>query len=154
MLVETKWFGKVDIAEDKIITFDKGLMGLDEYKKYTIIYDSTEDDKDGIMWLQSLDEVTLAIPVVDPMIIKADYDPVVEDELLKSIQIEANTQFLVLVTMTVPSDITKMTVNLKAPIVINAENLKACQVIAENEDYVVKFPVYDLLSERMEKEGE
>ncbi len=154
MLVETKWFGKVDIAEDKIITFDKGLMGFDEYKKYTIIYDSTEDDKDGIMWLQSLEEVTLALPVVDPMAIKADYDPVVEDELLKSIQIEANTQFLVLVTMTVPSDITKMTVNLKAPIVINAENLKACQVIAENEDYVVKFPVYDLLSERMEKEGE
>lgn len=153
MLVETKWFGKVDIAEDKIITFDKGLMGFDEYKKYTIIYDSTEDDKDGIMWLQSLEEVTLALPVVDPMAIKADYDPVVEDELLKSIQIEANTQFLVLVTMTVPSDITKMTVNLKAPIVINAENLKACQVIAENEDYVVKFPVYNLLSERMEKEG-
>lgn len=153
MLVETKWFGKVEIADDKIITFDKGLVGFDDYKKYTIIYDSTDNENNGIMWLQSVDEVSLALPVIDPMIIRSDYDPVVDDELLASIQIDKNTQFLVLVTMTVPNDITKMTVNLKAPIVINAENLKACQVIADNEDYIVKFPIYDLLSQRMEKEG-
>lgn len=153
MLVETKWFGKVEIADDKIITFDKGLVGFDDYKKYTIIYDSTDNENNGIMWLQSVDEVSLALPVIDPMIIRNDYDPVVDDELLESIQIDKNTQFLVLVTMTVPNDITKMTVNLKAPIVINAENLKACQVIADNEDYIVKFPIYDLLSQRMEKEG-
>lgn len=154
MLVESKWFGKVEIADDKIITFEKGLMGFDDYKKYTIIYDSTEDGKDGIMWLQSLDEVSLALPVIDPMIVKTDYDPVVDDVVLDSIGIGEKTEFLVLVTMTVPSDITKMTVNLKAPIVINAENLKACQVIAENDEYVVKFPVYDMLAARMEKEGE
>ncbi len=154
MLVETKWFGKVEIADDKVITFEKGLLGLDEYKKYTIIYDSTEGENNGIMWLQSLDEVTLALPVIDPMIVAADYDPVVDDEILKDIDIDKNTEFLVLVTMTVPADITKMTVNFKAPIVINAENLKACQVIADNDDYLVKHPVYEVLAGRMEKEGE
>ncbi|MGN0480943.1 MAG: flagellar assembly protein FliW [Lachnospiraceae bacterium] len=152
MLVETKWFGKVEIADDKIITFENGLMGFEDYKKYTIIYDTTEESNGGIMWLQSLDEVNLALPVIDPMIIRQDYDPFVDDEALKAIGIGDKTEFLVLVTMTVPSDIAKMTVNLKAPIVINAENLKACQLIAENEDYLVKFPIYELLTNRMNKE--
>lgn len=152
MLVETKWFGKVEIADDKIITFGNGLMGFEDYKKYTIIYDTTEESNGGIMWLQSLDEVNLALPVIDPMIIRQDYDPFVDDEALKAIGIGDKTEFLVLVTMTVPSDIAKMTVNLKAPIVINAENLKACQLIAENEDYLVKFPIYELLTNRMNKE--
>ena len=48
-------------------------------------------------------------------------------------------------TLTVPSDITKMTVNLKAPIVINAVERKACQVIAEGDEYVVKYPVYQII---------
>ena len=152
MLVETKWFGKVEIADDKIITFENGLMGFEDYKKYTIIYDSTEESKGGVMWLQSLDEVSLALPVIDPMIIRQDYDPFVDDEALKAIEIDDKTEFLVLVTMTVPAEIEKMSVNLKAPIVINAENLKACQIIAENDDYLVKFPIYELLTNRMNKE--
>lgn len=150
MVVETKWFDKVEIADDKIITFENGLMGFEDYKKYTIIFDTTEENKGGIMWLQSLDEVSLALPVIDPMIIREDYDPYVDDEALKAIGIDEKTEFLVLVTMTVPADIEKMSVNLKAPIVINAENLKACQLIADNDEYLVKFPIYELLKSRME----
>ena len=36
MKAETKWFGTIDIAEDKIITFDKGIIGFENCKKYTI----------------------------------------------------------------------------------------------------------------------
>ena len=50
---------------------------------------------------------------------------------------------VVFVTLTVPSDLTKMTVNLKAPLVINADTKKGCQLIAENSDYPVKFAVYE-----------
>ena len=55
---------------------------------------------------------------------------------------------------TVPSDLTKMTCNLKAPIIINTATMKAVQAVAANEDYVVRFPVYNLLKERKEKAGE
>ena len=50
-----------------------------------------------------------------------------------------------LVTVTVPSDLTKMTVNLKGPIVINAQTRRACQVIVEGDEYAVKYPIYDIL---------
>ena len=59
-----------------------------------------------------------------------------------------------LVTITVPSDLTKMSVNLKAPLIINVDTKKAAQVILE-EDYPVKFFVYDILKNRKaEKAGE
>ena len=62
-------------------------------------------------------------------------------------------ELLVLVTVTVPSDLTKMTVNLKGPIVINAAEKKACQVIVEGENYLVKYPIYDILNAK-KKAGE
>ena len=61
---------------------------------------------------------------------------------------------LVLVTITVPSDLKKMSVNLKAPIIINVETRKAVQVILEDE-YDVKYYIYDLLKARQaEKKAE
>jgi flagellar assembly factor FliW len=56
----------------------------------------------------------------------------------------------------VPADITKITTNLKAPIVINPVTLKGCQIIVDNDDYVVRYPIYDILksSKVADKEGE
>lgn len=54
--------------------------------------------------------------------------------------------------MTVPSDLTKMTCNLKAPIILNTDTMKGIQLIADNEDYLVRYPIYDLLQSR--KDGE
>ena len=47
-----------------------------------------------------------------------------------------------------------MTINLRAPIVINGDNCRACQVIAEGEQYAVKYPIYDILMAAKEKAGE
>lgn len=150
MLVNTKCFGEVDIDESKIVRFENGLLGFEEYKDYTLIYDS--ETERTIMWLQSLNEPTLALPVVDPSLITDDYSPVVEDELLNVIGGVTDENIFVLIVLTVPSDITGMTANYKAPIIINADTLKGIQLIAENEDYLVKYPIYDLLKAR--KAGE
>ena len=82
----------------------------------------------------------------------AGYNPEVEDELIKPIGELLPEEILVMVTITVPGDLTKMSVNLKGPIIINAAERKACQVIVEGEGYPVKFPVYDILNAK--KAGE
>ncbi|HWT26376.1 MAG TPA: flagellar assembly protein FliW, partial [Mobilitalea sp.] len=38
MLARTKHFGEINLDESKIITFDNGILGFEEYKKYTILY--------------------------------------------------------------------------------------------------------------------
>ena len=147
MKAETKWFGVIDIEDEKILTFDKGIIGFEDFKKYTIIFDSEDGDDASIMWLQSMDEPSLALPVMKPEYVYPKYDPIVEDEIVKALGKDVqNANLLVLCTLTVPSDLTKMTCNLKAPVIINADTLKGVQVIADNDDYQVRYPIYDILS--------
>ena len=74
------------------------------------------------------------------------------DELLASEGNMSEENILVLVTITVPSDLTKMSVNLQGPFVINIDERKACQIIVEGGQYPVKFPIYEALQAR--KRGE
>lgn len=152
MKVNTRVFGEVDIEESKIIHFPGGIIGFPELTEFALIHDSEKQSVCAVRWLQSLQEPAFAMPVVDPLAIKPDYNPVVEDELLKPIGELNPDSVLVLVTMTVPKDLTKMTVNLQAPIVVNADEKKACQIIVDTDKYPVRFPIYDII-EKMKKEG-
>lgn len=93
------------------------------------------------------------MPVMDPLIVCPDYNPEVDDELLKPIGELVPDEILVMVTVTIPSDLTRMTVNLRGPVIINALEKKACQVIVEGDAYPVKYPIYDILNSR-KKAGE
>lgn len=148
MRITTRVFGEIDIEDEKIITFVNGLVGFPELKDFALIYDTEKSEAGGLEWLQSMQEPGFAIPVMNPLSVLPDYNPQVEEEWLKTLGEFDQESLLVLVTVTVPADITKMTVNLKGPIVINANTCKACQVIAEGNGCEVKFPIYDILMER------
>ena len=148
MVINTRIFGEVTISDDKMIHFPKGIVGFPELTDFALIHDS-EDSKGGIRWMQSVQEPNFAMPVIDPMVVKEDYNPEVDDDLLTTIG--GIDDVLVLVTITVPSDLSKMSVNLKAPLIINVEARKACQLILE-QDFPVKYAIYDILKAR--KAGE
>lgn len=153
MVINTRIFGEVNISDEKMIKFPNGIVGFPELVDFALIHDSEQDSNGGIRWLQSVQETAFAIPVVDPLTVCDKYNPEVEEELLKSIG--GMDDILVLVTITVPSDLKKMSVNLKAPIIINVSNQKAAQVILE-QDLPIKYYIYDILKERKEnavKEG-
>lgn len=151
MIIETKAFGEITIDTEKIITFPKGIVGFPELTEFTMIHDE-ETGAGSIHWLQSLQEPAFAMPVMDPLIVKPDYNPEVEEEWIKPLGDLNPEELLVLVTVTVPQDLTQMTVNLKGPIVVNARERKACQVIIEGDEYKVKYPIYDILQAK--KAGE
>ena len=149
MLVQTKFFGEIDLPEEKIVTLERGLIGLEQYKKYTILYDC-EKEEANISWFQSVEEPTLALPVIKPWLVKEDYDPVVEDELLTGLGDLTEENLVILLTMTVPEDIKQMSVNLMAPIIINADTRKGTQIVVENADYEVKYKIYEILQAKKE----
>ena len=153
MVAETKFFGTIDIEEEKIIEFPMGIIGFENLKKFALIYDSEREERSKISWLQSMEEPLMVLPVINSIDIIEEYSPVIEDELTKSIGDPADADIIIFVTMSIPSDLTKMTANLKAPIIINTVNRKAMQVIVENEDYKIKYNVYDAI-ERLKKAGE
>ena len=152
MKINTRVFGEIDIAEDRIIYFPSGIVGFPDMTDFALIHDAEKESACAVRWLQSMQEPEFAMPVMDPLAVVPDYNPEVEDELLKPIGELNPDSILVLVTMTVPKDIKNMTVNLQAPIVINADEKKACQIIVDTEKYPIRFPIYDIL-EKMKKEG-
>lgn len=150
MRVETRLFNTIEIDDDKIIHFPGGIVGFPDLTDFALVHDE-EKGPNAIRWMQSLQETNFAMPVVDPLLVVPEYNPVIEDELLKSLGELDVDNTLVLVTITVPSDIEKMTVNLQAPFVINADNRKACQVIVDADKYPVRFPIYDILKKMKEE---
>lgn len=153
MNINSKVFGSIEIDENKIIKFVNGIVGFPELTDFVLLHDDEKGHSNGIRWMQSLQETAFAIPVIDPLHIIASYNPEVDDELLKPIGTLDVNEMLILVTITVPSDIKQMSVNLRAPLIINARERKACQIIAEGETYQIKYPIYEIL-EAAKKAGE
>jgi len=155
MKVQTRVFGEIDIAEEKIITMEKGMIGFPDYQHFTLIYDEERDAKQfSIMWFQSMDDGDIAFPVIIPTLVKPDYNPTVSEEIISPLGEMAPEDTYLLTTVKVPKNIEGITCNLKAPIVINTANNKAVQLIVE-DDYDVRFPIYNLIkSLKAEKAGE
>ena len=127
MLIKTRYFGEIDVDDEKIITFEDGLIGFENLKQFTLIYNNESESRGTITWLQSLDEPMVAFPALSPFYVMTDYNPVVEDEVLFSLGQLTEENTAIFLTLTVPSDITKMTTNLKAPIIINVDTKKAAR---------------------------
>lgn len=151
MKINTRIFGEVTVSDDKIIHITGGIIGFPDLRDFTIIHNS--EKRDGrVAWLVSIQEPAFALPVMDPLVVVPDYNPVVEEEVLKPIGDLAEQDLLVLVTITVPKNPKNISVNLKAPIIINAKERKACQIIIDGDEYAIKFPIYEKLN--VLKEGE
>lgn len=138
--VETSRFGVIEFDKEKILTFTEGLPGFQEAKQFILVPHS---DNSPLKWLQSLDVPELAFAVLDPWLLFGDYKPVFHPLDLESLEMEnSDDEEMAIVTiLTIPEDPHEMTVNLKAPIIINAKSNKAKQVVLLSDDYLIKQPL-------------
>lgn len=153
MKAKTRLFGEIEIEEAKIIHLDQGLIGFPELRDFTLIFDSEREEKSVIMWLQSMDDGDIAIPVVVPSELLPDYRPLADEALLENLGTLTPENTYMLVTVTVPRNIEDISVNLKAPIVVNTDTNKGCQLIVE-DDFAVRYRIYDLIRDGKKKAGE
>ena len=154
MKANTRIFGEIEIADEKIITMERGMIGFPNLNHFALIFDEEKGQKQtSIMCLHSMDDTDIAFPVMDPHAVKEDYNPNVNEEIVAPIGELNEENTFVLVTVTVPKKIEDFSVNLKAPIVVNMDNRKAVQLIVE-DDYPVKYKVYEVLKAKKEKAGE
>ena len=98
-----------------------------------------------------MDDPAFALPVMNPLDVKPDYQLTVNEEGLEPLGTMTEENTFILVTITVPQNIEEMSVNLKAPFIINADNLQGVQMIVE-DDYPVKYKIYEILNKK--KAGE
>ena len=111
---ESSRFGTVEVDADAVIEFPRGLIGLGG-AKYALVGAS---DDDAIVWLHSVDDKDLAVPVADPWAFFPDYAVDLPDEEAERMGIDDPSQAKVLVVVRVGPTPEECFANLKAPILL------------------------------------
>jgi len=143
MQLNTKHFGTIEIEENRIIDFPNGIPGFENSKKYTVLGDG--DESSPFKWLQSVDTPELAFAIVDPFAVKKDYDIEISDDALEQLEIKTHEEVLVYSIVVVPDDLSKISMNLKAPLIINTRNKKGAQVVLDTDRYSVRHYILEEL---------
>jgi flagellar assembly factor FliW len=140
MQISTVRFGTIEIDEKKILTFDEGLPGLEEYKQYVILQ---VGESYPVVWMQSTTELSVCLPVIDSFLAVPDYTFNINDEDAKELKLQSPDNLLVLSVVVIPEEIEGMTMNLAAPIIINMETGRAKQIILNGGEYNVRYPMFN-----------
>lgn len=138
MEINTKYHGVKEYLEEDIITFKRGLPGFEDLRKF-ILFSVEENESFSI--LQSIEDDSIGIVTIPPFGIFENYEVNLKDELLHELCIKQENDVMVLSTVTISSNINKITVNLKAPIIINIKERLGEQIILDKAEYSIKHPL-------------
>lgn len=128
MRINTSRFGRIDVAAGDVIRFPSGLPGLEDCREWALLADATND---ALGWLQSTTRGDVALAVVSPRRFVPDYQVRIPRSELTPIDISDIRQAQIVVVVGTTG--TTLTLNLKAPIVINLEGRTGRQVVASGE---------------------
>jgi len=141
MILNTRHFGEIEIEEQDIITFKDGIPGFEDLRRYVVI--QNPDAEVPFNWLQSVEEQELAFVIVNPFIFKKDYDFQLSKSVVEKLKIEEPNDVTVYSIVVVPEDITRMTANLMAPVIINNRTKLGKQVVLDNSTYHTKHYILE-----------
>ncbi len=139
MKLNTKYHGCIEYEEKDVIYFEKGIPGFEELKKFIIF---PVKDNDVFSVFHSIEKEDMGIIVTSPFNIEKEYEIQLEKEQIANLKLQDEKDTLVLNTVTLNSDINKITANLRAPIVINIKEKIGEQIIINSDKYKVKHPLF------------
>ena len=154
MEIETTRFGHVQIDESLIITIPEGILGFKDLKRFIIL--DHFDKESPFKWLQSIEDLSLAFVITDPLIFVPDYKAKIPKDELVSIELSEAGNAIIVVIVNINRDHSEITINLQGPLVINPEKKLAKQCILRTDDYDVRHIIFsqaDSQSTNPQKQG-
>ena len=139
MQIDTLRFGMVEVDEKKVIEFGDGIPGLEQYRKYALLQ---FEESYPIVWLQSMDDSGICLPVLDTFSVLPEYVFDIDESDVKTLELSEPEDIHVVSVVVIPDDIQGMTVNLAAPIIINTVTGNAKQIVLSGSEYNVRAPVF------------
>lgn len=126
--IYTSQFGALDIEESQIIHFRDGILGFDQLHDFILV---AEEDMAPLEWLVSIENPAIGLPVINPWYIYDEYEFRDYDQ----------QRDVVYVVVTLGSRSDRMTVNLRAPIIIDPVARTGHQLILPSDKYLTEFPI-------------
>ncbi len=128
MKINTSRFGSVEIRPDDILFFRGGILGFEDCQHWVILADAANP---AVAWMQSLQRPEIALPVVSPRRFVPDYQIQLEASDIDPLHLNSIEQAQVLGVVSRDKDV--LTLNLRAPLIINLERRLGSQVITINQ---------------------
>ncbi|RLL46656.1 flagellar assembly protein FliW [Oceanobacillus piezotolerans] len=145
MKLQTKYLAEVEIDDDKIIHFPSGIPGFLEETDFVLL-DLPENPAFQI--LQSINNVNVAFIVTNPYLIYPEYTFNLDDSTIETLKITDEKQVAVFSIVTLKRPFQESTLNLKAPIIVNSNQLIGKQAILNMEEYSSKAAIHPISVEK------
>ncbi len=142
MDIQTTRFGVMSVEDERLMTFPNGLLGFPSHTRFALIQTGSEN---YFFWLQSVDDPNLAFVVTDPSTFFKNYEVPMRDELHQELQVSDPAFLQVFVICNKVGD--WLTGNLLGPIIVNASNRLAQQVVLTEKKWTTRQPLLRLSSE-------
>ena len=136
MMIETSRFGRLEVDEQRLITFPEGILGFPNNTVYALV--QTGEDS-GFYWLQAVDRPELAFVVCDPRLFVADFRVPIRREEVNSLGLEDPAGAQVFVIVNKVDDL--LTGNLQGPLVINVDTREGKQLVLSDKRYSTRHPL-------------
>jgi flagellar assembly factor FliW len=129
-------FGDVELPDEAIVEFPSGLIGL-RGTRYALL----PHGEDGtFVWLHSMDDPDLALPLTRPWSFFPRYEVELSDSEAERIGVSDPARAEVFVTVRAAEEAENFSANLRAPIIISGG--RGFQVINEADDAPVRAPLF------------
>jgi len=112
--------------ESEVIDFAEGLIGLPEMRRAVVV---PMDEFAPFCWLASVEDEKPRFVVVNPHEVFSGYEPF-------NVSASDSVNVRTLVIVKISSDWQKTTINLRAPIFINAETNRGAQLVLTESKYL------------------
>ena len=139
MKVKTTRFGELEVNPTDLVTFAEGLFGFENLKKYFVV---DPGDSTLILWLQSTEDEKVAFPIIEPKIFKPDYIAKLLPADLNGLELDSLQTAKLYSILTIPANVTEMSANLKAPVVVNSAKKVGKQIVLQDSKLSVKHEMY------------
>ena len=109
-----------------------------------------DDPTDDIFaWLQACDQASIAFPVLEPELFTENYKVNLSKADQEALKVTAADKPRLFSIVTIPDDPTKMTANMKAPVVVNVPSRIARQCVLQDNSLAIREPIFIKLQQRV-----
>lgn len=136
--LSTEKFGNLRVEKENIITFESGIFGFEELKQFVIV--NIEECR-PFEWLISVGNPLVAFPIINPVPLFTDYNPIESVDDLASLHIRDMGKVETFCIVTMGNKPANVTINLKGPILVNMENKMGKQFVLTEDYYSLHHPL-------------
>ncbi|MBM4054186.1 MAG: flagellar assembly protein FliW [Planctomycetes bacterium] len=136
--LKTEKLGELSYNKEDVIRFEDGIVGYEELKQFVLI---NFPDCRPFEWLVSVDNPIVAFPVINPMPLFTDYNPLKAIKDVSALGVKDKKKIETFCIVNVGEDTSNVTINLKGPILVNMENNKGKQFVLTEDFYTLHYPL-------------